>query len=556
MNMRELPLGELRPVWVPVAWVSLLTNLLMLVPTLYMLQIFDRVLSGSNEWTLLFLSLITLYLYGVLAASEWLRTRMLVNASVRFEQWALPAVFRSQMGTRKGDSGGWQPEWITRLSEVRQFLSGPSLLIVIDLCMTPIFVFALFVLHPWLAAFALVMMALQFGLARATHAQSGQMHRRVADAWQQENRSLGVSLRHFDTSLALGIEAALHQQWRGLRARALQAWRQQHSSDAKAASLGKFVRYAQQGLGLGLGAWLVIRGELSAGAMIAANILTTRSLGPIEQWASSWTQMLLAIDSHRKLVALAGQAPAPSTPPVPSIPPVPSTRPASPDQHTAQPWTVHQLLLLAEGRAQPVIRHLSVTLSPSQITAVHGPSGAGKSSLLKAMLGQWPAELMKGQIRLGPDLADQRHWLTHGHRVGYLAQRVELFQGSITENIARMGLQSDPQQVVAAARQVGIHDQILALPKGYDTRLEGGFALSSGLRQRIGIARAVYGNPPWLLLDEPSASLDEASTEQLLQTLRALQAQGVGIVLTTHNPQLIQMADRRLRLESGVLIQP
>lgn len=544
MRILELPLAELRPIWAPVAWVSLLTNLLMLVPTLYMLQVFDRVLPGGNEWTLLFLSLITLYLYGVLAGSEWLRSRMLINSSVRFEQQSWPAIFKKQMGMQAAGTGGWQSEWLSSLSEVRQFLSGPSLLIAIDLCMTPIFLLALCILHPWLAVFAIVMMAIQFALAHFSHAWLQDAQRFSTQAWENENRTLRVALRHFETALALGIGSALHGRWRQARVHAMHASHQNHALQGKVTSVTKFVRYAQQGLGLGLGAWLAIRGEISPGAMIAANVLTTRSLGPIEQWASSWTQMHMAINSYKKLGKLIEEV----TTPHPQ-----TTWPSAPQ--LTEPWALQQLLLLIEHRPQPVLSHLSLTIAPAQITAIHGPSGAGKSSLLKAMLGQWPAQYMKGQIRLGPHLANQAFWLEHGSRIGYLPQGVELLEASISENIARMG-DTNPEQVVAAAKKIGIHELILALPQGYDTRLTGNFTVSNGLRQRIGMARALYGNPEWVLLDEPSASLDEASTRQLMDTLRKLPTEGVGVVLTTHNQQLIQMADRRLRLESGMLVTP
>jgi len=547
MQRPDLPLLQLRPIWAPVAWVSLLTNLLMLVPTLYMLQVFDRVLPGTNEWSLLFLSLITLYLYGVLAGTEWLRARMLLNAAFRFEQQASTALFQKKMGLHAADEGGWRAHWMSGLADVRQLLSGPALLTAIDLCMSPIFLLALYMLHPWLAAFAMTMMGLQFVLAQLSHIGSVQEHQHTQADWQQDHQQLHTALRHFQTALALGMQTALHRRWRQSHAQALRTARQQQSAQARASSLSKFVRYTQQGLGLGLGAWLVIRGELSAGAMIAANVLVTRSLSPIDQWTSSWSQILLASDSYRMLRGLIDER-GPEAPRQPALT-VPDHR-----QHSDQaPWIFQRVLLLIEGRNQPVIAPLTLTLEPGQITVLHGPSGAGKSSLLKAMLGQWPSRLMTGEIRWGQHPITPPHGLPSGLRIGYLPQDVGLFAASISENIARMA-EPDPEAVVQAARQVGIHELILALPQGYDTRLGEVFALSSGLRQRIGLARALYGQPHWLLLDEPSAHLDQTGTAQLMALLRALQNDGVSVLMTTHHRPLIELADRRLRLDAGHLV--
>jgi ATP-binding cassette subfamily C exporter for protease/lipase len=311
---------------------------------------------------------------------------------------------------------------------------------------------------------------------------------------------------------------------------------QQRSGVVSAVS--KFVRYAQQSLNLGIGAWLVIRGELSPGAMIAANVMMTRALAPIDLLVTTWPQFLTAKEAYGRLQVLLGF------------------------QHSGRNQVVTQaplgnlklesLTVRVSGRERPLLDNVTFSALPGTVTVVLGPSGSGKSTLAKAMLGIWPD--FEGQILLDDQAVVQITRESLGKHLGYLPQEIELFDGSIAENIARIG-EVDSDQVIQAAEAAGLHQMILRFPNGYDSRVgQGGSFLSGGQRQRIGLARALYGSPSLLVLDEPNANLDDEGESALLKSVELMKAQGKTVVLISHRPSVIKVADRLVILQDGKLV--
>jgi ATP-binding cassette subfamily C exporter for protease/lipase len=527
---------SLRGAWLVVAIFSLVANVMMLAPTLYMLQVFDRVMVSYSEWTLLVVSLITLLLFAAMAFSDGMRARLLVRIGVRLNQAIAHRVFaasfaRSVRGRQQQPA---QPfaDW----TELRQFLTGQSIVAFFDLPWTPIYVLALFLLHPVLG-----WVAIGFALLQALLAWQG--HRRTVSPTQALSRAQSKSHSYLDGKLrnAEAIESM------GMRRPLQQRWLQHHQSynERHAAATGlthrvtawsKYVRYVQQSASLALGALLVINGELSAGGMIAANVLMTRALSPIDQMVSVWRGLLGARAAHARLAQLLQDHP-PSQPADTS-----STRLRGEVQ-------VRDLGVAAPGSTALIVQSLDFTASPGTLTVVLGPSGSGKSTLSRALVGVWPAS--QGVICLDGKPVGDWHAAALGPQVGYLPQDTALFAGTVAENIARFG-EVRADKVVAAAQAAGLHEMVLWFPKGYDSPVgEGGRLLSGGQRQRIGLARALYGDPSLLVLDEPNAHLDDVGEAALLGALRGLKARGATVIMVTHRAGAVGLADQLLVLEAG-----
>lgn len=541
----------LRPALGALMAFSLAVNLLMLVPTVYMLQIFDRVLLSGSTLTLLAVSVVTFYLFGLLALSEWLRARLLVRVAASFEHAFAQPVFggllKAQAFAQSSKAlAALTQRGLAALGELRQFLISPVLQALLDLPFMPLFIAVLFLLHPWLGVFALVFFAVQLTVGGLGHARVVQPQAQATLALAAENRFLQASLKNADAAQAMAMAGPLTEKWQALRADTLATHGQAQSLATALASLSKFMRYLQQGLSLGLGAYLVIKGELSPGAMIAANVLTSRALAPVDQLAGSWRQILLAADNLKITQDLASHGIAKSESFGSQEPVAAGSLPIKSPQDLGR-IQAKSLTLIAPGRTQPIFQNLSFSLEPGSTTALVGPSGSGKTSLLKAMVGLWPKDLRRGELWLGTVQPNPVNMQTLAPLMGYLPQQVDLFEASVAQNIARMA-EPDPPAVVQAATRAGLHHDILRLPAGYDTVIPMQGFVSAGFRQRLGLARALYGSPRLLLLDEPSASLDEPAEKALIQTLQGLKAQGVSIVLASHRKPLIDCADSQIDL--------
>jgi ATP-binding cassette subfamily C exporter for protease/lipase len=512
-----------------------LINVLMLTPTLYMLQIFDRVLVSYSIFTLGAVTLMLLFFLGVMSFSEWVRGRLLVRLGVRLDMELNPRVFTKAFELK--NQGEESAHLFSDLTRLRQFLTGKGLFAFLDAPWAPIYIVVLFFLHPWLGILSIFFCLTLCGIAYISSLVMREPLEESIQANQREARYLEGKLRHAAVVESMGMLGNMLGLWLRRHLESLARGRRGQDAQARMQSLTRFVRFFQQSLSLGAGALLVIYGEISPGAMIAANALMNRATHPIDTLMNTWRDILAARTSFLNLEA-ALEKPS-------SLKPVSLAKNA--------PHGVALRLVAAQAtsarRPTPLLQDISLDIPPGMALGVIGPSGSGKSTLARLILGIWPE--VEGEVRLDGVSVRELDRVTLGAHLGYLPQDVELFEGSIAENIARFG-EVDPGKVIAASQQAGVHDMILHFPDGYDTQIgDGGRVLSGGQRQRIGLARAIYGNPRLVVLDEPNANLDDAGDRALLQAVLMLKQSGTTLVLITHRPQIMAVMDRVLVLEQG-----
>ncbi len=533
-------LWSLRREFAMVGIFSMLTNLLLLVPTLYMLQIFDRVMVSRNQLTLLFLSLFTLFLLLVMAFSEWTRSKVLVRTGMQLDNRLGPRVFQASFAARLDHAGTDDSRAFSDLLQLRQFLTGNGIFALFDAPWTPIYLAVLFFLHPWLGILALGFALVQVALVQFGHRRSVAPTEAANQANAEARAYLHSKLRNVEVLESMGMLQHLRPRWLRRNREALARLGAAQALTHRITAWSKFVRYSQQSLGLGAGALLVINGQLSPGEMIAANVLMTRTLTPIDQLAGTWRDFITARGGFARLQALLHAHPARDA------------TLARTDASRAEPGgklSLHDVQAVAPGRAQPLLQDINLVLEPGTVTIILGASGAGKSTLARCMVGVWPGR--RGAVLLDGRPLEQWRRADLGPRVGYLPQDIELFEGTIAENVARFGA-VDPDKVIAATRSAGLHEMILHLPGGYDTPVgEAGALLSGGQRQRIGLARAIYGHPVLVVLDEPNSHLDEAGEAALVRVVRELRSRRSTVVLVTHRPGIVAVADRVIVLHGG-----
>ena len=518
------------------ALVSLVTNLLMLAGPVFMLQVYDRVLASRSVPTLVALTILVAALYAVLAVLEWMRQRMTTRFAGLIDESLGAPVFRASVRQKLQPQSAEGGDPVRDLDAVRQFVGGPGPLALLDLPWVPIYLALVFVLHPalgWLAvAGALVILALlvlnEITSRRPARETNQAMTHRLS---MSEDARANV-----EAVLAMGMLGAITARW---QLRADQLRRAQRSAADRLAlytAVSRSFRFLLQSAVLAAGAWLVIMGEASGGIMIAASIITSRALAPIEQTVASWRGFVAsrqALGRLRPVLAIEMRK-LPQT----SLP-LPTRSLAATNLATAPRRDV-----------RPIVFGVSFTLSAGDGLGVIGPSGSGKSSLARALVGVWPA--LGGEIRL--DGSELGHYDPErlGSAIGYLPQQVELFDGTIAENIARFSFDRTDEAVLAAAAAAACHDMIAALPEGYDTRIgERGAALSAGQRQRVGLARALYGNPFLVVLDEPNSNLDADGDAALTQALQGVRARGGIVVVVAHRPSAIAAMNKVLLLQNG-----
>jgi ATP-binding cassette subfamily C exporter for protease/lipase len=528
------------------AWVglfSLVANLLMLTPTLYMLQVFDRVLVSGSALTLAALTALSVFLFLVMGFAEWVRSRLLVRASAALDQALSTRVFQASFEARLRNTmqaGGRLPQQaLGDLTGLRQFLTGNGVFAFFDMPWTLIYIAVLFLMHPWLGWAAIVFSIIQCTAAVWGHRIVKPLHDKAMEGVGDSQAFLHAKLRNAEVVEAMGMRGSLRRLWLQVHQRQLQGQGVAFEHSQRLQAFTKFLQYTQQSLTLALGALLAVDGQIGVGAMIASNALIANALRPIGTLVQTWRQFLDARQSYGRLESLLHEYPA---------------RPDGrlPDAISAQ-ITLKGLVATAPGREEPILRGLDAEFKAGEVIGIVGPSGAGKSTLARCLVGIWPDT--QGQVLLdGHPIGDwQRQAL--GAQLGYLPQDIELMDGNIAENIARFG-NVDSEQVIEAARRTGLHDMILRLPKGYDTPMgEAGSLLSGGQRQRIGLARALYGDPALVVLDEPNASLDDAGEAALVHAVRDLEARGKTVFMVAHQQHLLAAADRVLVLEQGQLVR-
>lgn len=511
-------------------------NLLMLVPSIYMMQVFDRVLTSRNETTLLMLTLILLGLYLLSSMLEWVRGQVMIKMSAGIDAQLGERVFGAAFERSLKEHSANPAQVLSDLTTIRQFVTGQGLIALFDAPWLPIYLIVAFLFHPWLGLFTVLGASILVGLAiwnelatRKSLAEANQLS--VVSA-----NYVNSTLQNAEVIQAMGMLNVLRRRWFSLQQRIISAQADASDRSARISSMTRFVRITWQSLSLGLGAMLVLENEISAGVMIAVSVLLGRAMAPVEQVIGSWRQMGNAKNSYERLSRLLEEFPKPQQ------------RMALPAPSGA--LRIDQLVIIPPGAQQPAVNGVTLALAKGDVLAVIGPSASGKSSLARAMVGIWPAA--RGSVRL--DGAEVGQWSREalGPHLGYLPQDIELFDGSIAENIARFG-EVDSNKVIEAARLAGIHEMVLHFPKGYDTPLGiGGLGLSGGQKQRIALARALYGQPALLVLDEPNSNLDEAGEAALVRAVGTLKAAGSTVVLVTHRPSILGVVDKLLFLKEGV----
>ena len=514
---------------------SMVANLLMLAPTLYMLQVYDRVLVSRSELTLIFVSLITLFLFGVMAFSEWARSRLLVRIGVRLDAALGTRVFNASFEANLSRSGAAAQRSFQDLIELRQFVTGNGTLAFFDVPWMPVYLAVLFFLHPFLGWVAMAFTLVQVAVAWFGHRNTVAPADAASKAGQAANLFLQTKLRNTEVVESMGMLGGLQKRWAERHAHYMEQQGASQALSHRISAISKWVRYCQQSFALAAGALLVIDGQLTAGAMIAANVLMGRALAPIDQLVGTWRGFLSARNAFERLESLLEAHPE-RDPALTRVAPRGALR-------------LQQVVASAPGRKEPILKGVDLQADVGTVTVVLGPSGSGKSTLARVLMGIWPD--VRGEVLLDERPLSGWDRAELGPHVGYLPQDVEMFDGTIAENIARFS-DVDSEKVIAAARSAGLHEMILRFPKGYDTPMgEAGGLLSGGQRQRVGLARALYGNPAVIVLDEPNANLDDAGEAALMQAVREFKAKGRTIFLITHRPGAIAVADQLVVLQDG-----
>jgi ATP-binding cassette, subfamily C, type I secretion system permease/ATPase len=516
---------------------SLAINLLYLAAPLYMLQLYDRVISSASHVTLVMLTVVLVFALVALASLDFVRSRVLARAGMRLDRQMAGRVLSA---TVESSAKGATPtaQTLRDFDSFRGFVTGAGINALFDLPWAPIYIFVIFLLHPLLGAFALGSAILLIALAIF-----GQWRVRnpLAEANTTAARNYAftdMSLRNSEVVRAMGMMGGLLQRWNRDRNQALEQHVAANDRASHNASIVRFLRMAMQSLILGLGAYLVIDRLATVGVMFAASILLGRALQPVEMMVGGWRNMLSARNAFHRIKALLTTFPV-----------------ADPTLQLPQPagrLSVENLMYGIPGAPNTILRGVSFRLEAGEILGVIGPSGAGKSTLARQIIGVLAPSV--GAVRL--DGADVSSWPREalGRYLGYLPQDIELFADTVATNISRFRPDGEDSAVVEAAKLAGVHEQILRLSKGYETNVgNGGAVLSGGIRQRIGLARAVYDNPSFVVLDEPSSNLDSEGDASLQTCITELKRRGTTVVVISHRPQTIAVADKLLIMRDGAV---
>ena len=522
-------------------WVGIFScvyNLLMITPTLYMLQVFDRVMLSKSEVTLIALTL--LMLAGLILSSfaDWIRTQVLVRTTLRFDQQLNTRILKACFDSRRKGTEEKAQMVFNDLTSMRQLISSQSFFTVFDIPWTPVYLAVLFMMHPVLGWTGLVFMVLFGILAYLSNKWTEAPFEQAMDAAQVANTYVGAKLKNSEIVESLGMLANLRTRWLRLYLGHLKIHTHSQENMHKVQMLSKLVRQCQQSVVLSVGAYLVIQGELSSGAMVASNMLMSNALRPIDMLVSSWKMFMQAKTAYLRVEKMLADHPLQEVTNLPG------------DLKGPMLW--RNLGTTVPGRSEPILQGLNAEFKEGQVIAIAGHSGAGKSTLLRCILGI--SQGVMGQARLnGQDMTQMQREVL-GAQVGYMPQDIELMDGTIADNIARFG-EVNSEAVIEAAQKVGIHQMILRMPKGYDTSIgEAGGFLSGGQRQRLALARAIYGNPQLLVLDEPNANMDEQGTTALVTTLNLMKSTGALVFMVAHDRNLLATADRLVVLAKGKML--
>jgi ATP-binding cassette subfamily C protein len=516
---------------VSVGFFSCLMNVLLLTGPFFMLQIYDRVLTSRSVSTLLALALIAGVLYFFYGAFDWTRARLLARLSKAFDRDVSLAAFHQSAMMRAGG-----PSPAQDLRQVQQFIAGPSLATLFDVPWFPLYLAVVFMLHPALGLLALAGAGLLLVIAIANQRAALSLNERSSQHAASEDQLLLAARRQIEPLTAMGMVANTRRLWDAAHGARLDAQTLGADRQGFFASSSKTLRLILQSAMLGFGAYLVIGNELSAGALIAASIIFARALAPLDQTIAQWRGISASRESYHRLKLSLG---AMETAKEGLMLTLPRAGLSVSDMSVSEP-----------DRGTVLLQNASFTLEAGDALAIIGPSGGGKTSLVKGLLGIWP--LNGGEVRFDGATLDQWSTALRGQIIGYLPQDIELFPGTIAQNIARFAPDASSKRVLDAAHLARVHDLIVSKPDGYDTVVgPGGVALSGGERQRIALARAVYGRPFLVVLDEPNSNMDGAGEAALAQTIKQLRNDGSIVILVTHRGSVVTEVNKLMQVSDG-----
>ncbi len=513
-----------------------IVNILMLTGSLYMLQVYDRVLTSGSVPTLVALTAIVFIIYVYYGFLEYVRARILVRIGRRAEETLRTRVFNTvaQLAMRKQGNAGSQP--INDLYTIRQYLGGQGPLAFLDMPWVPVYMFVVFLLH-WVlgvasvfAALTILIIALLSEFRTRKPLQEATMASTKAALMTEEAR------RNAEAMHALGMRDAMRNRWEKVQQQALDQQTLANDAGGGLAGASRVIRLMVQSGMLGLGAYLAIKGEISPGGIIAGSIIMSRALAPIEQAVATWQQFLGFRKARERLARVLELVPAENIP--------------MPLPHPNGLLEVDNLTVVVQGVEKPLLQGVTFSVQPGTGLGVIGPTGAGKSTLARALMGLLP--VARGTVRLDGATHDQRTNEQFGQLVGYLPQEVQLFDGTVAENISRFAAEMNPDMVVNAAKMANVHELVMRLPNGYDTQLgENGSRLSVGQRQRVALARALYGDPVLLIMDEPNSNLDAEGESALVNAIRQSMQRGASVVVIAHRPSALAAIKDIMVLSEG-----
>ncbi|MDD5400381.1 MAG: type I secretion system permease/ATPase [Sulfurimonas sp.] len=523
--------------FIMVGFFSLVINILMLVPSLYMLQLYDRVMASRSQDTLIMLTGIVVFLFLVMALLEVVRSRVLVKVGNKMDSLLSQRVFDSVFELAQKYPGKASSIPLSDLTQVRQFMTGNGLFAFFDAPWMVIYIAVLFMFHPLFGYFAIFAAIILVGITIANEYTTKQKLSEANNLSRSSSAFVEANLRNAEIVHAMGMKENIRKIWEERYFGFLNAQNDASNSAGIWSNASKSLRMLFQSLILGLGGYLAIKAELSPGMMIAGSIIMGRALAPLDLMIGSWKGFSNARASYQKLDGLLKEFPKDK-------------------EYMKLPAPQGEILIegavvAPPGASQPSLRGISMMIQKGDVVGIIGPSAAGKSSLARVILGLWP--LAAGKVRL--DKADIYQWDKQelGNYIGYLPQDIELFEGTISQNIARFG-EIDSQKVVEAAQRAGVHEMILRLPEGYDSKIGvGGLALSGGQRQRVGLARALYNNPVLVVLDEPNSNLDDAGEIGLVNAINYLKKIGSTVIIITHRPSILQVTNKIALINQGAL---
>lgn len=516
---------------------SMFINILMLVPPLYMLQLYDRVLGSRSQDTLIMLTLIVVVLFITMGLLEVVRSRVLVRVGNKLDSMLSQRIFDSLFELERKAPGRSSSMPLNDLTQVRQFMTGNGLFAFFDAPWMPIYIIVLFIFHPAFGFFAIFAAIVLVGITIANEYSTKDKLAEANNLSRASTIYVDSNIRNAEVVNAMGMRNNISKVWADKYYGFLNAQNIASDSAGVWSNLSKSLRVMFQSLILGLGAYLAINMEVTPGMMIAASIIMGRALAPLDLIIGSWKGFSSARSSYERIEGLLNDFPKDK-----EYMKLPAPK---------GEITLENVVVIPPSGTVPSLKGISMKIEKGDVVGIIGPSAAGKSSLARVMLGLWP--LSNGVARI--DKADISQWDREdlGKYVGYLPQDIELFEGTVSQNIARFG-EVEPEKVVEAASKAGVHEMILKLNEGYDTKIgPGGASLSGGQRQRIGLARALYNNPVFVVLDEPNSNLDDVGEAALVEAIKSLRAAGTTVVIITHRTNVLQATNKLALINNGVL---